>query len=130
MAFDWTSIEGYREDMSADEKLELLNNYDPPAPAQPEPETAPAEPKNADPAPAPAAKSAAKPTNPLMTEVAWKRERDKLTSENGNLRKELSGLLCGQAVRGVLERFSDVLCVLIPELAPCIGFRQWNYHHK
>lgn len=46
------------------------------------------------------------------------------------LRKELSGLLCGQAVRGVLERFSDVLCVLIPELAPCIGFRQWNYHHK
>lgn len=46
------------------------------------------------------------------------------------LRKELSGLLCGQAVCGVLERFSDVLCVLIPELAPCIGFRQWNYHHK
>lgn len=46
------------------------------------------------------------------------------------LRKELSGLLCGQAVKDVLERFSDVLCVLIPELTPCIGFRQWNYHHK
>lgn len=46
------------------------------------------------------------------------------------LRKELSGLLCGDAVHGVLERFSDVICVLIPELAPCIGFRQWNYHHK
>lgn len=46
------------------------------------------------------------------------------------LRKELSGLLCGRAVRGVLERFSDVLCVLIPELAPCVGFRQWNYHHR
>jgi hypothetical protein len=52
---DWNTIEGYREDMSADEKLELLNNYDPPAPAQAEPEPAPAEPKNADPAPAPAA---------------------------------------------------------------------------
>ncbi|MBQ6432052.1 MAG: HD domain-containing protein [Oscillospiraceae bacterium] len=46
------------------------------------------------------------------------------------LRKELSGLLCGQAVSGVLERFSDVICVLIPELKPCIGFRQWNHHHK
>lgn len=46
------------------------------------------------------------------------------------LQKELSGLLCGQAVREVLERFSDVLCVLIPELSACIGFRQWNYHHK
>lgn len=46
------------------------------------------------------------------------------------LRKELSGLLCGNAARDVLERFADVLCVLIPELAPCVGFRQWNYHHK
>lgn len=46
------------------------------------------------------------------------------------LRKELGGLLCGDHVCGVLERYSDVLCVLIPELAPCIGFRQWNYHHK
>ena len=46
------------------------------------------------------------------------------------LRKELSGLFCGEAVRSVAERFSDVLCVLIPELSACIGFRQWNYHHK
>lgn len=46
------------------------------------------------------------------------------------LRKELRGLLCGQAVRGVMERFSDVLCVLVPELSLCVGFRQWNYHHK
>lgn len=46
------------------------------------------------------------------------------------LRKELSGLLCGQAVRDILERYPDVLCVLIPELTPCIGFRQYNYHHK
>lgn len=46
------------------------------------------------------------------------------------LRKELSGLLCGDAVCDILEQFSDVLCVLIPELAPCIGFKQYNYHHK
>lgn len=99
MAFDWTSIEGYREDMSADEKLELLNNYEPPAPAPTEPEPAPADPKAADPAPAPAAKNAAKPTNPLMAEVAWKRERDKLTSENGNLRKELRKYMTEQQAR-------------------------------
>ena len=108
MAFDWTSIEGYREDMTADEKLELLNNYDPPAPAatEPEPAPAPAEPKNADPAPAPAAKSAAK-TNPLMTEVAWKRERDKLTSENGNLRKELRKYMSEQEAKAA-ERQAEL----------------------
>ena len=90
MAFDWNTIEGYREDMSADEKLELLNNYNPPEPAPSDPAPAPSDPKPAaEPAPAPASKSAVNPTNPLMTEVAWKRERDKLTSENGNLRKEL-----------------------------------------
>lgn len=42
MAFDWTKIDGYRDDMSADEKLALLDNVDQPAPEpQPEPEPAP-----------------------------------------------------------------------------------------
>ena len=101
MAFDWKNVDGYREDMSADEKLALLDNYNPPepAPSDPEPAPAPAEPKNADPAPAPAAKNAAKSTNPLMTEVAWKRERDKLTSENGNLRKELRKYMTEQQAK-------------------------------
>ena len=49
MAFDWTSVEGYREDMSADEKLALLENY---SPAEPAPSGDPA----------PAAAPAAKPT--------------------------------------------------------------------
>lgn len=100
MNIDWTSMDGYREDMTADEKLELLNNWtppanDPPAAAQTEQNTATAEPAE----PAPAAKSAAKPTNPLMQEVAWKRERDKLTSENGNLRKELRKYMTEQQAR-------------------------------
>lgn len=109
MNIDWNTIEGYREDMSADEKLELLNNYEPPAaaPTEPEPAPAPAEPKNADPAPAPAAKSAAKSTNPLMTEVAWKRERDKLTSENGNLRKELRKYMSEQEAKAA-ERQAEL----------------------
>ena len=32
MNIDWITIEGYREDMSADEKLALLDNYTPPTP--------------------------------------------------------------------------------------------------
>ncbi len=45
------------------------------------------------------------------------------------LRKELDGLLCGKAAGRILREFPDVLCVLIPELEPCIGFRQYNHHH-
>lgn len=45
------------------------------------------------------------------------------------VRKELAGILCGQNAAAVLRDFSDVLFVLIPELAPCRGFRQYNPHH-
>ncbi len=45
------------------------------------------------------------------------------------LHKELCGLLCGTHAAAVAREFSDVLCVLIPELAPCVGFRQYNPHH-
>lgn len=45
------------------------------------------------------------------------------------LRKELSGLLTGCGASAVLREFSDVICVLIPELAPCVGFRQYNPRH-
>jgi len=27
MAFDWTKVEGYREDMTAEERVALLENY-------------------------------------------------------------------------------------------------------
>lgn len=99
MAFDWTTVEGYREDMTPDEKLELLDNWTPAehaaadvpanAPSTAPIGTAPASVDAGQTEPAPAAKSAATPQNPLMREVAWKRERDKLTAENGNLRKEM-----------------------------------------
>ena len=42
---------------------------------------------------------------------------------------ELSGILCGRQAAALLEEFSDVLFELIPELAPCQGFRQYNPHH-
>lgn len=82
--FDWNSVEGYREDMTADEKLALLDNYTAPTP---EPEPAPA--PEPTPAPEPAKPKPADKATELMNEVKWKRERDKLTAENGNLRKEM-----------------------------------------
>ena len=45
------------------------------------------------------------------------------------LRKELSGLLLGRDAARVLDEFFDVLCVILPELAPMRGFAQYNPHH-
>lgn len=57
--------------------------------------------------------------------------RDTLTMVAAErLHKELSGLLVGKAAETILREFSDVLCVIIPEIAPCIGFLQHNPHHK
>lgn len=56
--------------------------------------------------------------------------KDRLKNVAGErLRKELRGLLCGSNAAAVMQEFADVLCVLVPELAPCIGFRQYNPHH-
>ena len=46
------------------------------------------------------------------------------------VRTELSGLLCGQAAGQLLRAFSDVICFLLPELAPCVGFDQRTPHHR
>ena len=51
----------------------------------------------------------------------------KVSSER--IRKELSGLLVGKGVRGILTEFSDVLGVILPDLAPAMGFDQKNPHH-
>lgn len=45
------------------------------------------------------------------------------------IREELTKLLMGKNVREVLSLYSDVIAVVIPELAPCIGFEQHNIHH-
>jgi len=42
---------------------------------------------------------------------------------------ELLLLLCGAAPFDVLTAFADVFAVIIPELAPCIGFDQHNKYH-
>ena len=42
MSFDWRKVEGYREDMTAEEKLSLLENMDTDPNPQPDPEPDPA----------------------------------------------------------------------------------------
>lgn len=42
--------------------------------------------------------------------------------------KELSGILMGNCY-AVLRCFPDVLSVWIPEIMPCVNFRQYNPHH-
>lgn len=92
MAFDWTTVDGYREDMSADEKLALLDNYEP---AQPAPEPEP----NPSPAPEPEKPKPSDKATELMNEVKWKRERDKLTSENANLKRQLRSRMSEEEAR-------------------------------
>ncbi len=45
------------------------------------------------------------------------------------IREEFTKLICGKNVYNVLQEFSDVITVFIPEIKPCIGFEQKNRHH-
>ena len=79
MAFDWNQLEGYKEDMTPEEKIALLENYDPPAPKNdpaPTPNPAP----NPDPTPAP--KGGA---------TVSKAQFDKVASELAAVKKQLRG---------------------------------------
>lgn len=87
MAFDWKNVDGYREDMTADEKLALLENYDPAQPANepevtPEPDPTPA-PAPEKPAPAPRVSSAPKPG------YISKRDFDRVSSELAAAKRQL-----------------------------------------
>lgn len=79
--FDWTKIEGYREDMTSDEKIALLEKYDPAAQGEPKNEPAPAK---SEPAPASA------PANPIaMKGFVPKAQLDKVSSELAATKKQL-----------------------------------------
>lgn len=45
------------------------------------------------------------------------------------IRDEFTKLICGKNVYNVLQEFSDVVTVFIPEMSVCIGFEQKNRHH-
>lgn len=42
---------------------------------------------------------------------------------------ELSGMLCGDNIRYVLEGYSDIIEVVLPEIKGMKGFDQHNFHH-
>ena len=80
MSFDWTKVAGYREDMTADEKLALLDKQEEetPAPAEGEPEQAPA-----------------KPAPGLISKVQF----DKVASELAKVKKELRARMTAEEQR-------------------------------
>ena len=79
MAFDWSKIEGYRDDMSADEKLALLENAEQPS--------EPAEPNTPEPEPTEPAKP--EPKVPPKPGYISKREFDKLASDLAAAKRQL-----------------------------------------
>lgn len=88
MAIDWNQIEGYREDMSADEKLELLNNFDiKPTGA------GPASNEDPNPNPEPAPKPAPAPNPKEMKGYVTKAQFDKVSSELASTKKQLRSKL-------------------------------------
>ena len=80
MAFDWTKVEGYKEDMTPEEKLALLDNYNDPEPA----------PKN-DPAPAPTPDPKNDPAPAPKGGMVSKAQFDKVSSELAAVKKQLRG---------------------------------------
>ena len=80
--FDWSKVEGYREDMSAEEKLALLENADTPAP-DPAPNPTP----TPDPKPADKPDDTA-PSKPAAGTVS-KAQYDKVTSELAKAKRDL-----------------------------------------
>ena len=90
MAFDWTNVEGYREDMSADEKLALLDNYMAPTQTEPEPEPEPTPAPT--PAPKPTTKTTSEPAAPKSGPKPGyisKRDYDKLASDYAAAKRQL-----------------------------------------
>ena len=45
------------------------------------------------------------------------------------IREEFVKLVCGKNAYSVLQEFSDVITVFIPEMSECVGFEQKNRHH-
>ena len=66
------------------------------------------------------------------TEAAMERNRKLLLEISGErIYKELSGILMGQNAPQVLERYREILRVVLPEIGPAMGFLQHNpYHDK
>ncbi len=68
----------------------------------------------------------------IETETAYSIHRNRHLLENVSVERifsELKGILIGEGVLGMMQAFPDVFSIIIPELAPGIGFEQHNPHH-
>jgi tRNA nucleotidyltransferase (CCA-adding enzyme) len=64
------------------------------------------------------------------TSAAIFRNKDLLKNVSGErIAKELTELVCGCQPAPVLERFAEVIAVVIPEITPMIGFLQHSKYH-
>ena len=64
------------------------------------------------------------------TKIAIRKCKDLLKNISAErIREETVKLICGKNAYGVLEEFSDVLGVILPEIKPLIRFEQINRHH-
>lgn len=68
----------------------------------------------------------------IETETAYSIHRNRHLLENVSVERiftELKGILIGDGALGMMQAFPDVFAIIIPELAPAIGFDQHNPHH-
>ena len=64
------------------------------------------------------------------TKVAIHKCKDLLNNISAErIREEFTKLICGKNAYNVLQEFPDVIAVFIPEIKPCINFKQQNRHH-
>ena len=68
----------------------------------------------------------------IETETAFSMHRNRHLLENVSVERifsELKGILIGEGVLGMMQAFPDIFSIIIPELAPAVGFEQHNPHH-
>lgn len=106
MAFDWTTVEGYREDMSADEKLELLNNYTPAPTPVAEPEPTPAVDATPEPKAAPKATPKVESAAPKPGFIS-KKEFDKVSSQLADAKRQLRSRMSEEEQREA-DRLAEI----------------------
>lgn len=69
----------------------------------------------------------------IETETSFSMHRNRHLLENVSVERifcELKGILVGEGVLGMLQAFPDIFTIIIPELAPAVGFDQCNPHHR
>ncbi len=68
----------------------------------------------------------------IEAETAYAIRRNRHLLENISAERifsELKGILCGKGAAAMLRGFPEVFAVIMPEIAPCIGFEQHNPYH-